>query len=57
MSEYFSPPLILAIGNKQCCWGLLIILVTMKDFIFLFSRMTCHLKCFETVNETVPKNT
>jgi hypothetical protein len=27
----------------------------MEDFILLFSRRQCHLKCFETVNETTPK--
>jgi hypothetical protein len=24
----------------------------MEDFISLFPSMSCHLKCFETVNET-----
>jgi hypothetical protein len=27
----------------------------MEYFISLFLRMSCHLKCFETINETMPK--
>jgi hypothetical protein len=27
----------------------------MEDFISLFSRMSCPLKCFETANETTRK--
>jgi hypothetical protein len=27
----------------------------MEDFILMFSRMSCHLKCFETIDETTPK--
>jgi hypothetical protein len=30
-------------------------LLSMEDFILLFSRRQCHLKYFETVNETTPK--
>jgi hypothetical protein len=27
----------------------------MEYFISLFPRLSCHQKCFETVNETTPK--
>jgi hypothetical protein len=27
----------------------------MEDFISLFSKMSYHIKCFKTVNETTPK--
>jgi hypothetical protein len=30
-------------------------LLPMEDFISLFSKISCHLKYFETVNETIPK--
>jgi hypothetical protein len=30
-------------------------LVPMEDFISLFSRMSCHLKYFEILNETTTK--
>jgi hypothetical protein len=30
-------------------------LLPMEDFISLFSKISCHLKYFETVNETTPK--
>jgi hypothetical protein len=40
------------------CWlatGHIVRLLSIEDFISLFSRMSCHLKCFETTNETIPK--
>jgi hypothetical protein len=30
-------------------------LLLLEDLISLFSRMSCHLKCFETVIETTSK--
>jgi hypothetical protein len=35
------------------CW--MFKLLSMEDFILLFLRMICHLKCFETANETSHK--
>jgi hypothetical protein len=27
----------------------------MENFILIFLRMSCHVKCFETANKTTPK--
>jgi hypothetical protein len=35
--------------------NLVLKLIPTEDFISLFIRMTCHLRCFETANETTLK--